>query len=164
MPQIAQLAATYSSQIFWLLITFGFVFFVVGLGMVPKVQSVVDLRDKKIADDLAEAKAAFAASDALEEQHRKQDADSRAAAQQLVANAKTQAALETEVSIKAADADFAALIAAAEDRIGAARSAALSQMADVAADAASDMANRVAGLSVTPDAAKAAVKAVMSHG
>ncbi|MBP6111483.1 MAG: ATPase, partial [Sphingobium sp.] len=38
MPQIAQLAATYSSQIFWLLLTFGFVFFVIGLGMVPKVQ------------------------------------------------------------------------------------------------------------------------------
>lgn len=66
MPQIAQLAATYSSQIFWLLLTFGFVFFVIGLGMVPKVQSTVDARDKKIADDLEAARAGSAAADALE--------------------------------------------------------------------------------------------------
>ncbi len=59
MPQIAQLAATYSSQIFWMLLTFGFVFFVIGLGMVPKVQSTVAQRDQKIGDDLEAAKAKF---------------------------------------------------------------------------------------------------------
>ena len=52
MPQIAQLAETYSSQIFWLLVIFGFVFFVVGKGMVPKVMGTVELRDKQINDDL----------------------------------------------------------------------------------------------------------------
>ena len=58
MPQISQLAATYASQIFWLLLTFGFVFFVIGLGMVPKVQGTIDSRDKSVADDLAAAEAA----------------------------------------------------------------------------------------------------------
>ena len=33
MPQIQFLAETYASQIFWTLLTFGFVFFVIGLGM-----------------------------------------------------------------------------------------------------------------------------------
>ena len=37
MPQIAQLAETYASQIFWLLLIFGFVYFVIGRGMVPRV-------------------------------------------------------------------------------------------------------------------------------
>ncbi|MDZ4275696.1 MAG: ATPase, partial [Erythrobacter sp.] len=41
MPQIAQLADTYASQIFWLLVFFGLTFFVVGRGMVPKVMSTV---------------------------------------------------------------------------------------------------------------------------
>ena len=65
MPQIAQIAETYSSQIFWLLLTFGFVFFVIGLGMVPKVQGTADARDAKISGDLDAAKAAFARADAV---------------------------------------------------------------------------------------------------
>ena len=45
MPQIEQIADTYASQIFWTLLAFGFVFFVVGLGMLPRVLSTVDQRD-----------------------------------------------------------------------------------------------------------------------
>src|SRR3546814_2548724 len=67
MPQISQLAATYSSQIFWLLLIFGFVFFAIGLGMFPKVESTVDARDKRISDDLEAAKAASARADRSEE-------------------------------------------------------------------------------------------------
>ena len=63
MPQIEQLAATYASQIFWLLVFFGVVFFVIGRGAVPKVLSTMDGRDKQIADDLAAAEAARAAAE-----------------------------------------------------------------------------------------------------
>ncbi|MFN5820814.1 MAG: ATPase, partial [Novosphingobium sp.] len=55
MPQIAQLAETWSSQIFWMLIFFGFIFFVIGRGMVPKVMATVETRDRQIASDLAAA-------------------------------------------------------------------------------------------------------------
>ena len=41
MPQIAQLADTWSSQVFWLLVFFGITFFVIGKGMVPKVMNTV---------------------------------------------------------------------------------------------------------------------------
>ena len=58
MPQISQLAATYASQIFWMLVFFGIVFFVVGRGMVPKVMATVEARDSQIAADLAAAGAA----------------------------------------------------------------------------------------------------------
>ena len=59
MPQIAQIAETYASQIFWMLLTFGFVFFVIGQGMVPKVQATADAHDAKITGDLDAAKAAY---------------------------------------------------------------------------------------------------------
>lgn len=67
MPQISQLAATYASQIFWLLLTFGIVFVVVGLGMVPKIQGTIDQRDRTVADDLAAAEQARGAADAAED-------------------------------------------------------------------------------------------------
>ncbi|MEZ5750264.1 MAG: hypothetical protein R3D83_10495 [Caenibius sp.] len=64
MPQIAQLAETYSSQVFWLLVFFGFVFLVIGQGMVPRVMDTVACSDKQIADDLAAAGAARQQADA----------------------------------------------------------------------------------------------------
>ena len=80
MPQIAQLADTWSSQVFWLLVFFGITFFVIGRGMVPKVMETVAQRDGQIAADLAAAKAARDAADEQEEAWRVRENENRAAA------------------------------------------------------------------------------------
>lgn len=164
MPQIAQLAATYSSQIFWLLITFGLVFFVIGLGMVPKVQSTVDLRDAKISDDLARAKAAFARADEIEADQKARNAENRAAAQAIVAEAKAKAAKDAEKQVATADKKIATKIAEAEDAIRASTAAAMTEIESVAAEAAQDMVARVAGSSISREAAVQAVKEALTHG
>lgn len=164
MPQIAQIAATYSSQIFWLLLTFGFVFFVIGLGMVPKVQATADARDAKISGDLDAAKAAFARADEAEADYRVRSTESRAAAQAELARAKAQAARESETRLAAADAEIATVIGAAETRIKAASDAAAAEIETVAADAARDMVARISGLTASEDAARNAVKAALAHG
>jgi F-type H+-transporting ATPase subunit b len=161
MPQIAQLAATYSSQIFWMLLTFGFVFFVIGLGMVPKVQSTVDARDKKIADDLDAAKANSAAADALEADWRAKENAARADAQAKFAAAKADAAKDREARLAAADAAIGEKVTAAEAQIEAGRGKALAEIETVAAEAAADIVRRLAGAEVSSDAALSAVKAVM---
>ena len=92
MPQIEQLASTYSSQIFWLVIFFGLVFLVVGRGMVPKVMSTVESRDAQIAADLAAASTARDEADRAEETWREQANQRRAEAHALIAGAKKQAA------------------------------------------------------------------------
>jgi F-type H+-transporting ATPase subunit b len=161
MPQIAQLAATYSSQIFWLLLTFGIVFFVIGLGMVPKVQSTVDARDKKIADDLEAAKANSAAADALEADWRAKENEARADAQAKLAEAKAKAAKDREAKLAKEDAAIGEKLAAAEAQIGAGRGKALGEIEAVAAEAAADIVRRLAGTDVSADAALKAVKAVM---
>src|SRR5258705_2929754 len=58
MPQIVQLPYIFASQLFWLAVVFGIIFFVIGRGMLPKIQSTVELREKQIADDLERAQAA----------------------------------------------------------------------------------------------------------
>ena len=62
MPQLNQLAEVALSQFFWLLLVLGLIYFGIGKAMLPKIQSTVDLREKRIADDLAAAEAARAAS------------------------------------------------------------------------------------------------------
>lgn len=163
MPQISQLAATYSSQIFWMLVIFGAVFFLVGRGMAPKVIETMEGRDQRIAADLAAAEAARRAADAEDEAWRAQANKQRGEAQALIAAAKAEAAKAAEVRLGSAGADADAKVAEAEARIAAARQGALAEIETVAAEAAADIAARVAGLSVAADAARAAVKDVL-HG
>ena len=53
MPQIEQLPFIYASQIFWLVVVFGILLVGIGYGMLPKIQSTVEARDARIAEDLA---------------------------------------------------------------------------------------------------------------
>lgn len=161
MPQIAQLAATYSSQIFWILLTFGFVFFVIGRGMVPKVQSTVDARDQKIAADLDAARARSAEADTLEADWRAKENAARAAAQARLAEARAEAGRNREAALATADAAIGDKLTVAEQGIAASRTKALGEIEAVAAEAASDIVRRLAGTEVSSDAALKAVKAVM---
>lgn len=164
MPQIAQLAETWSSQVFWLLVFFGITFFVIGRGMVPRVMDTVAQRDGQIAADLAAAKAARDAADAEEEAWRVRENENRAAAQVIVAQAKDEAAAKSEKKLKAAQVRLDKKLAEAEDRIAEARTAALTEVEAVAAEAAQDIVARLAGVSVTKPAATKAVKEALSHG
>ena len=163
MPQIAQLSETYASQIFWLLLFFGFTFFVVGRGMVPKVMATVSAREKQIADDLASAEAARRGADDAEAKWQAENARQRAEAHALIAKAKADATKASETRLATANAVIDARVAEADTRIAAARAGALGEIETVAAEAASDIVARVAGLSVNADAARAAVKELI-HG
>lgn len=164
MPQIAQLAEVYSSQIFWLLVFFGLTFFVIGRGMVPRVMQTVEQRDTQIASDLAAAQAARELADQHEEAWRVRENANRAAAQALVAEAKAGAAAASEKKIAAAQKRLDAKLDEAETRIGAARTSALAEVESVATEAAQDIVQRLAGVKVTGPAAAKAVKEAMAHG
>lgn len=162
MPQIAQLAETYASQIFWMLVFFGFIFFAIGRGMVPKVMATVEARDKQIADDLAAAEAARKAADEAEEAWRVQSNAQRAEAQSLIAKAKADAAAASEKNLVKAGAKIDGQLAEADARIAAARAGALKEIEAVAADAAGDIVTRLTGASVDAKAATAAVKEALN--
>jgi F-type H+-transporting ATPase subunit b len=164
MPQIAQLAETWSSQFFWLAVFFGITFFLIGMGMVPKVMDTVDKRDSKIADDLAAAKAARDAADEQEEAWRVRENENREKARGIVNEAKADAAAKSEKTIAAAQKRLDKKLDEAEIRIGEARTAALAEIEAVAADAAQDIVQRVSGIKVTKPTASKAVKETLAHG
>jgi F-type H+-transporting ATPase subunit b len=163
-PQIAQISEIFASQLFWLTITFGFIFLVVGLGMVPKIQGTVDARDARIAADLATAASARETADKLEADHKAALEKSRAEAAKVAADAKAEAAQATEARVKAADTAAQAKVEEAMRRIGEARSSAQAEIESVAADAAIAMVGRVAGLNVDEGTARAAVQQELVRG
>lgn len=164
MPQIAQILETYASQIFWLLIVFGLIYFVIGRAMLPKVTSTVEARDSKIAEDLAEAERARARADEIEADYRARIAEARAVAQKAAQDAKAQAQADAEKRVKAADKKLDAKMVEAEEQVQAALTEALTSVEDVAAEAAQDIVARVSGAKVTKPKATKAVKAALANG
>ena len=163
MPQINQLSDIFVSQLFWLAVVFGIIYFWIGRGMVPKIQSVVEDRDKKIADDLAAAQRAREQAEAAEEAYRERIEASRSEALKLAQDAKQQAALETEKKLKAVDAKIGKKLAEAEAKIREAADAARRELEPVAAEAASELVSKLTGQKVAAKDAEPAVKAVL-HG
>lgn len=158
MPQLNQLSLVIFSQFFWLAIVLGLIYFGIGKAMVPKIQSTVEARDKKIADDLAAAEAARVQADETEEAYRQRMDASRAEAMKLTSAAKAESAKAIEKKAAKADAANQAKLDKASERIRAAREAARAEIAAVAAEMTQDVIAKVAGLKVSKDEALKAVE------
>ena len=163
MPQINQLSEIFFSQLFWLLLVFGIIYFFIGRGMVPKIRSVVDQRDAKIAADLAAAQKAREDAEAAEAAYRERIEESRSEALKLAQEAKQKAAIETEKRLKAIDEQIGIRVGEAEERIRAAAADARRELEPLAAEAASELVSKLTGQKVAVADAQPAVKAVL-HG
>src|SRR5205085_9000051 len=130
MPQLNQLALVAYSQLFWLLLVLAVIYFGIGKLMLPKIQSTVEMRDKRIADDLAAAEAARVAADETEAAYRVRMDESRAEALKVAAAAKASSARATEERMHVANEANQARVEAAEVRIRAATVAALAEIED----------------------------------
>jgi F-type H+-transporting ATPase subunit b len=162
LPQIVQLPQIFWSQLFWLLLVFGIIYFAIGRGMVPKIQSVVDDRDKKISDDLAAAQKARDDAEKVEAAYRERIEASRADAMKLAAEAKQDAAREVEKRLAAIDAEIGKRTDEAQGRIRDAADKARRELEPVAAEAASQLVTKLTGKTVTSADAQPAVKAVLN--
>jgi len=162
MPQLTQLPDIFWSQLFWLAIVFGIIFFVIGRGLLPKIEGTIDARDSKIAEDLAGAEQARAAASETEAAYRARLDEGRAEAMRVTQASKQEMLRDSEVRIKAADAEIAGKTKIAEDRIREASGAAMKEVEVVAAEIAQDLVAKLAGLKVSPERAATAVKAALN--
>ena len=164
MPQINQLADAAYSQFFWLLLVLAIIYFGIGRMMLPKIQSTVEARDQRIAGDLAAAQAAREAAQGTESDYRARMDASRGEALKVAQAAKVSSAKTTEERLRVANAEIGAKVEAEEARIRTATDKALGEIESVAAEAAREMVERLAGVSVDSDEAARAVRTAMTHG
>jgi len=162
MPQLNQLPDIWWSQLFWLAVVFGIIFFVIGRGMVPKIQSTVDARDRKIADDLERAQAARVAADQTEQAWRERMDAARAEAARVASEAKQASARDTEAKVKKAADKLNHKVEASEQKIREAVQSARSEIEGVAASLTQDLVSRLTGIKVDTKDAADAVKAQLN--
>jgi len=162
MPQLSQLPLVLLSQLFWLAIALGFIFFVIARGMVPKIQATVEAREQKIAGDLEAAQAARSAADETEAAWRARMDAARADAARIAQEAKQASARETEAKVSKAGDKINLKVEAAQARIREALNSARTEIETVAAEAAQEMVSRLTGITVDKREAAAAVKAELN--
>jgi F-type H+-transporting ATPase subunit b len=162
MPQINQLSEIFFSQLFWLAVVFGIIYFVVGRAMVPKIRGTVEAREGQIAADLKRAQAAREEADRTEAAWRARMDAARSEAVHVAQEAKQASAAETEVRVKAAAEALNTKVEAAEREIRSALAAARAEIESVAADATKELVQRVTGIAVDHQEAATAVKAELN--
>lgn len=115
LPQLQ--VETYPSQIFWLLITFGILYFVCARVFLPRIGGVIEERTNRIADDLDTAADAKREAEVAEAAYLQSLADAKARAVQIAA--ETKASLDKEVAEMEAETNerLESDIEAAEKRI-----------------------------------------------
>lgn len=147
---------TFPSQIFWLVITFAFLFVVLWRVAGPRIQGAITLRRNTINAAIEAASKARGDADAASAAYQTALAGARARANALAE--ETRQSMNAEIAKAKADADAAAASAmqAADARIQATRVEAKAHVANAARDAAMVIVQRLTGETVSPeDAAKA---------
>jgi F-type H+-transporting ATPase subunit b len=151
---------TFPSQVFWLAITFTFLFVVLWRLAGPRIKDVITSRRGQIDGDLSTAQKHRADAEGASAAYQTALASARTRAQALAAENRKHVANDIESAKQDADAAAQADIAKAEVRIAASRGEARVHISKAAQEAASAIVARLTGESVSADEAANAVRAV----
>jgi F-type H+-transporting ATPase subunit b len=143
-------SSTYASQLVSLAIAFVALYLIVSRLALPRVGGVIEARQDKIEGDLAEAQKLKDQSDAALKAYEGELAAARSRAQAISSETREKSNAQAEAERKTLEAQLAARLAEAEKTIASTRTAAMSNVRGIAADAAGTIVQRLTG--VVPDA------------
>ncbi len=152
--------STFPSQLFWFFIAFGFLYWYMSTRALPNIGQVIDNRRARMARDLDDATMMQQKADAAAAAHEKMLADARAKAQTMAQAARDQAAAEAAGKRKALEDELAARLAEAEKQIAATRAQAMTNVTEIAREAAGAIVERLGGRAPHPESIAAAVNSV----
>jgi F-type H+-transporting ATPase subunit b len=153
-------AETFPSQLFWLAITFGFLFVVLWRFAGPRIQSVIAERRGKINDDIRTAEQHRKDSEAAAAAYEAALAAARGRAHALADENRKRVSSEIDSAKGLADAEANKATVAAEARIAQLRNEAKVHIRNAARDAAVSIVSRLTGETVSNEVAAEAVKRV----
>jgi F-type H+-transporting ATPase subunit b len=152
--------STFPSQIFWLIITFSILYYLLSRRALPRVSEILEARQDRIAADLDQAQRLRRDAESALKTYEDAIAKAQDRAQALLA--ENQSRLQAEAAARQAELDqqLARQVADAEAQIAAARDRALAELQDAAIEAARAAAARLAGVTVSAQEARRALRTV----
>jgi F-type H+-transporting ATPase subunit b len=136
---------TFASQLMWLVICFALLYTLMARWALPRIGKLIENRQKRIADDIAEAGQLKQQSDDALAAYEKALADARARAQAIANQTRETQAAEAEAARKKVEDSLAAKVSEAEQTIAATKQAAMANVRTIAQDAAGAIVERLIG-------------------
>jgi F-type H+-transporting ATPase subunit b len=156
-------SSTFPSQLLWLAITFGALYYFMSKKALPAVGAVIENRKARIARDLDDAAAMQQQADAAAAAHAKMLADARVNAQGVAQEARDKLAADSAAKRKVLEDQLSDRLAAAEDQIAATRAQAMTNVSGIARDAAGAIFERLLGRPADAGSIDAAIASVKSN-
>src|SRR5262245_29637495 len=156
MPQLNPL--DWGPQLVWLLITFGALYLLMVYVALPRIGGVIEKRAAHIAGDLAEAERLRRKTEEAIAAYEQALAEAKHKAHAIVEEGRAQLNEETAKERAKLEVDLAEKSAEAETRIEAAKTSAMKEVNEVAADVAAHIVRRLIGSAPTKAEVEKAVK------
>ena len=153
---------TYASQLLWLAITFGLLYYLMSRIVLPRISSILEVRKDRVAADLDEANRLDEEGKAAVAAYEQELAEARRNAQEIAAKARDEAKAESDEKRRVAEEALNSRIAESEGRIAEMRAEALAQVDTIAADTAEALVERLVPTGVSRAEVEAAVAQVRS--
>ena len=157
MPQLNPL--DWAPQLIWLVITFGVLYLLMKWVALPKIGSVIEMRQGRIAGHLEDADKLRRETQEAIAAYEQALAEAKARAHGIVQEARNKLKDEVAAERTALDRDLAAKSAEAEAQIHQAKVSALKEVNAVASDTATEIVRRLIGIAPTKPEVSAAVAA-----
>jgi F-type H+-transporting ATPase subunit b len=154
---------TFASQLVWLVIAFVLLYVLMLKVALPRVAKIIESRQKRIADDIAEAERLKEQSDEAVAAYEKALADARARAQTIANETRDSQAAAADARRKTLEGELNAKLAEAEKTIAATKQAAMANVRAIAEDATRAIVERLIGLAPSEKAVAEAVADVLKN-
>ena len=152
--------ATYTSQLFWLILTFGLLYIVLQKIAVPRISGILESRRNRIEGDLAEAERLKQETEKSIAAYEQAMADARGKAQSIAQETQDRLSAESASQRKAVEADLAGKLSEAETRITQMQQQAMAQVDAIAVDLTQTLLQTLTGETLPEQEAAQAVNAV----
>ena len=156
MPQLEQIS-TYLSQVVWLILTFGVLYFILWKSALPRIANVLQERQERIEDDLQKAESVKREAEAVLAAYEASVAKTRDEAQSILRASAEEFAEQAAKRQHELSARLTEDAAAAAGRIGEARRDALADLQGVAGEIALAATRKLVEFDVSESDAEAAV-------
>jgi F-type H+-transporting ATPase subunit b len=152
--------STFASQLLWLAITFGLFYILLSRVITPRIGNILETRDARIKNDLAEAAKLKDEADAAVAAYEQELASARANATKIGNEARDASKAEADVERRSAEAGLEKKLADADKRISAVRATGMASVGKIAEETASAILEKLTSGKFTPAQISAAIKAV----
>lgn len=149
--------ANFAPQLFWFALTFAALYFMMSRFALPRIRDVIEERADRIKRDLDAAERLKGDTEKALAAYEKALADARANASSIARQTREKLAAETDAEKHKVESALSAKLADAEKSIAATKTKALSSVAEIAAETASEVVRTLSGKDVSLDEVKRAL-------